>query len=435
MAKDTHSAYVDAFESVRKNLPGQGVDWLDGLRARAIERFGAAGFPTSRDEVWKFTNLRPLTRQDFALAPRQENSVVLDDLSAHLPEGLACHRMVFVNGHFRADLSDLGDLPQGVRLASLARTLEDDPAVVEAYFSDHGDSPAALNTAFMADGAVLMLDKGVALAKPVHLMYLATAGETAQVNHPRNLIVLAEGSRATVIESYAAAAGGAYWTNAVSDVIVEQGAALKHVKFQNEGADGFHLAATRAQLAGGATYDNFTAQLGARLARNEIFASLNGEGVSCLLKGAFLGRGRQHLDNTTLVDHAEPGSYSDEYYKGVLDGDAHGVFQGKIIVRPDAQKTDAHQLSNNLLLSDTAQVDNKPELEIYADDVKCSHGAATGKLDEDALFYMRARGIEAHLAERMLVEGFVSEIVDTIEIPELTAHMKRAVAAWLGAGT
>lgn len=436
MAKDFHSVYVDAFAAVSDCLPGQGVGWLNGLRARAIERFGEAGFPSTRDEVWKFTNLRPLTRQEFSLAPRQENSVALDDVSPHLPHGLACHRMVFVDGHFRADLSDIGALPQGVRLASLARTLEDDPAAVEAYFSDQGDSPAALNTAFMADGAVLMIDQGVALEKPVHLLYLATAGDGARVNHPRNLIVVGAGACATVIESYAAATrtSGAYWTNVVSDVTVERDASLKHIKFQNESSDGFHLAATRTRLAAGAVYDNFTAQLGARLARNEIVARLDGEGVSCRLKGVFLGRGRQHLDNTTLVDHAKPGCFSDEYYKGVLDGAAHGVFQGKIIVRPDAQKTDAHQLSNNLLLSETAQIDTKPELEIYADDVKCSHGAATGELDEDALFYMRARGLDASEAERMLVEGFIGEIVHTIDQPELTAHMERAVAAWLAQG-
>ena len=424
MNKDFHSPYVDAF----KDVPPSGIGWLDKLRARAIERFGDAGFPTPRDEVWKFTNLRALTRQPFTLAPRQENSLAPGDLAPHLPEGLDCHRMVFVDGHFRADLSDIGDLPQGVRLASLARTLDDDPAAIEAYFSDAGDSPAALNTAFAADGAVLIIDAGVCLEKPVHLLYLAIA---EAVNHPRNLIVAGAEARATVIETYAGATDAAYWTNAVTDITVGRDAALTHIKFQNEGSAGFHLAATRTEIAAGAAYDNFTAQLGARLARNEIAASLDGEGGSCRLKGAFLGRGRQHLDNTTLIDHAEPGCHSDEYYKGVLDGDAHGVFQGKIIVRPDAQKTDAHQLSNNLLLSESAQVDNKPELEIHADDVKCSHGAATGELSEDALFYLRARGIEASEAERMLVEGFIGEIVETIESPELNAHMARAVSAWL----
>ena len=431
MNKDFHSVYVDAFAESRESLPGRGVGWLDGLRARAIERFADAGFPTPKDEVWKFTNLRPLTRQAFSLAPRGINSLSLEDLSPHLPEGLACHRMVFVDGHFRADLSDIGDLPDGASLASLAETLNHDPAALEAYCTDQGDSPAALNTAFMADGAVLMIDQGVALEKPVHLLYLATAQDGARVNHPRNLIVAGVGARATVIESYAGAPDGVYWTNVVTDVIVERDAVLKHVKFQNEGGGGFHLAATRTRIAAGATYDNFTAQMGARLARNEIVARFDGEGATCRLKGLFLGRGRQHLDITTLVDHAEPGCFSDEYYKGVLDGNAHGVFQGKIIVRPDAQKTDAHQLSKNLLLSDSAQVDTKPELEIYADDVKCSHGAATGELDEDALFYMRSRGIEASEAERMLVEGFVGEIVETIDVPELTAHMRRAVAAWL----
>ena len=434
MAKDFHTPYVDAFAAVSGSLPGRGVGWLASLRARAIERFGEAGFPTPRDEVWKFTNLRPLTRQAFSLAPRVENSVALDDLTPHLPEGLACHRMVFVDGHYRAELSDIGPLPDGVRLASLAQIIEDDPDSLEEYLCDAGDSPTALNTAYTADGAVLMIDPGVALEMPVHLLYLATAGEDARVNHPRNLIVAGAGASATVIESYAAAGGGTYWTNTVTDVTVERDAELRHIKFQNEGSDGFHLAATRAAIAAGASYDNFTAQLGARLARNEITANFGGEGATCRLKGAFLGRGRQHLDNTTLVDHAEPGCFSDEYYKSVLDGDAHGVFQGKIIVRPDAQGTDAHQLSNSLLLSESAQIDTKPELEIYADDVKCSHGAATGALDEDALFYMRARGIDAALAERMLIEGFIGEITATIELPELTAHMERAVAAWLAQG-
>lgn len=434
MAGDLHSAYVEAFAHVRESLPGHGVGWLESLRERAIKRFGKAGFPTPKDEVWKFTNLRALTRQTFTPAPCQENSVVLDDLSPHLPQGLDCHRMVFVDGHFHADLSQIGALPEGVRLASLAQTLMGDPGTLEAYFRDEGDSPAALNTAFAADGAVLIIDGGVTLEMPVHLLYLATAPEEARVNHPRNVIVAGAGSRATVIETYAAMANGAYWTNVINDVTVERDAVLKHIKFQNEGSGGFHLAATRTRIAAGATYDSFTAQIGARLARNEIAASLNGEGGSCRLKGAFLGRGRQHLDNTTLIDHVEPGCHSDEYYKGVLDGDAHGVFQGKIIVRPDAQKTDAHQLSKNLLLSSGAQVDNKPELEIYADDVKCSHGAATGELDEDALFYMRARGIEAGEAERMLVEGFIGEIVAAIDVPELTAHMERAVATWLAQG-
>ena len=436
MNKDFQSAYMDAFAVSRKCLPGQGVGWLDALRSRAIERFGEAGFPTPRDEMWKFTNLRPLTRQTFTLAPRRENSVTLEDLSPHLPDGLACYRMVFVDGHYRADLSNFGDLPRGVHLSSLAQTLESDADSVRPYITDHGDSPAALNTAFMSDGAVLTIDENITLDRPVHLLYLATAGEDAQLSHPRSLIVAHAGSHATVIESYAGAAGAAniYWTNAVTEVIVEGDASLKHVKFQNEGHAGFHLAATRVRIETGATYDSFVAQLGARLARNEIVASLDGEHATCRLKGLFLGRGKQHLDSTTLVDHAKPSCHSDEFYKGVLDGDAHGVFQGKIIVRPDAQKTDAHQLSNNLLLSKTAQVDTKPELEIYADDVQCSHGAATGELDADALFYMRARGLDAAEAQRMLVKGFIGEIVGTIELPELAAHMERCVAAWLAQG-
>ena len=436
MSKATHQAYAAEFEAAKDGLPGRGLPWLEALRARGLERFVEAGLPTIRDEAWKFTNLRALARDVYALAPARENGIAASDLGPWLPEGLDCHRLVFVNGRLRGDLSDPGALPDGVRLTGLAALLDDDPAVAEEHLAGAlaGDSPVALNAAFMADGAVLTIERGVALERPVHLLFLAAADETPAASHPRNLIVAGPGSSATVIESYAGLAGGPYWTNVVSDIVVGRDAAIRHVKLQNEGAGAFHLAATRVRLAQGAAYDRFVAQTGARLARNEIAAILGGRGADCRLSGVYLARRRQHLDNTTVVDHAEPDGYSNEHYKGVIDEDAHGVFQGKIIVRAGAQKTDAHQLNKNLLLSESAQVDTKPELEINADDVKCSHGAATGKLDEDALFYMRTRGIEAPEAQRMLVEAFVGEIIDTVSPTPVKAHLERAVAAWLAGG-
>ncbi|MFP6743906.1 MAG: SufD family Fe-S cluster assembly protein, partial [Alphaproteobacteria bacterium] len=376
--------YSGAFAAARKSLPGQTLPWLDTLRQRAIEQFAEAGLPTIRDEVWKFTNLRALDRELFVPAPARQNGIALGDLEPHLPANLDCHRLVFVNGYLRADLSDLCALPQGVRLASLADLLDNDPDAVAEFFPAEiaGDSPVALNTAFMTDGAVLTIDDGVTLDRPVHLLYLAVPDDRPTAIHTRNLIVAGAGAVATVIESYAGMNSGAYWTNAVTDIVAAADASLRHIKLQGEGAEAFHLAATRARLANGVAYDSFVLQTGAQLARNEIFATLGGSNIDCRLGGAYLGRGRQHLDNTTVVDHAEPDSYSNEHYKGVLDGNAHGVFQGKIVVRPDAQKTDAHQLNKNLLLSESAQADTKPELEIYADDVKCSHGATVGEIDE-----------------------------------------------------
>jgi Fe-S cluster assembly protein SufD len=436
MNKTTHTGYAGEFAAVRDSLPGQGLPWLESLRVRAIEQFAEAGLPTIRDEVWKFTNLRALGRDLYTLAPARENGIAIDDLAPHLPADLDCHRLVFVNGRLRADLSDTGALPQGVTLTSLADLLDHDSAAVEGHFAEgvDGDSPVALNTAFMTDGAVLTIDDGVNVERPVHLLYLAAPGDDPAAVHTRNLIIAGTASNATVIESYAAANPGAYWTNAVTDIVAGEDAHLRHIKLQGEAAEAFHLAATRARFADGVTYHSFVAQIGARLARNEIAATLNGSNIDCRLGGAYLGRGKQHLDNTTVVDHAEPGSYSNEHYKGVLDGNAHGVFQGKIIVRPDAQKTDAHQLNRNLLLSEAAQADTKPELEIYADDVKCSHGATVGEIDDDALFYMRARGIDDHEARQMLVEAFVGEIIDTVSIEPIRDHLRKTVAQWLAAG-
>ena len=428
--------YTGAFTAARDSLPGRNLPWLDDLRGRAIVQFAEAGLPTIRDEVWKFTNLRALDRDLYVPATARDNGIAPGDLATHLPAGLDCHRLVFVNGYLRADLSDLGALPQGVRLTGLADLLDNDPDAVSEYFSDEiaGDSPVALNTAFMSDGAVLIIADGVTLDRPVHLLYLAVPDDRPTAIHTRNLIVAGAGTVATVIESYAGMNSGAYWTNAVTDVIAAANANLRHIKLQGEGAEAFHLAATRARLARGAAYDSFVLQTGARLARNEIAAILGGSNIDCRLSGAYLGRGKQHLDNTTLVDHAEPHSYSNEHYKGVLDGNAHGVFQGKIVVRPDAQKTDAHQLNKNLLLSETAQADTKPELEIYADDVKCSHGATVGEIDDDALFYMRARGIADDEARRLLVEAFVGEIVDKVSNQPIRAHLRQSVAQWLAAG-
>lgn len=425
---DTSEAYVHRFAEAKAALAGHGLPWLAGLRERAIEQFAALGFPTRRIEEWKFTDLRALTRTTFSPAPRLANGVTGDAVARLLPAETPSHLLVFVNGHHRADLSDVGELPAGARLCGLAEALAEAPELLEEHLCRDGGldghAPLALNTAFMTDGAVLTLASGVALERPVHLLFLATGDEAPAVAHPRNIIVAEAASRATVIETYAAPAAGAYWTNAVTDVVIEADASVRHVKVQAESSDAFHLAVTRVRLAKGSAYNSFVASVGGRLARNEITAVL-GEGVECRLGGVYLARGRQHLDTTTLIDHARPASFSNEHYRGVLDDSAHGVFQGKIIIRPDAQKTDAHQLNKNLLLSLTAHVDTKPELEIHADDVKCAHGATIGQLDAEALFYMRTRGIELDEARKILTEGFISDVSDRIRVDAVRKAIRR----------
>ena len=435
MKTDPVTAYVDQFAAQRAALPGNGIAWLDDAREAAIARFAEVGFPTNRDERWKFTDLRRFARTSYAPAPRRANGVAAGDIAAFLPDGLDCHLMVFVDGHARPDLSDIGALPEGARLISLAEVIADDAELVEPMLADAGVTdafgPAALNAALMADGAVLTLAPGVMLEKPVHLLYLGAGGAAPAAAHLRNLVVAGAGSAATLIESYAPAGGGAFWTNAVTDIAVDRDAAIRHVKVQAEGAETIHIAATRVRLGGGARYDSFAASVGGRLSRNEISAVFDGEHGECRLGGAYLPRGRQHMDTTTLIDHAKPECTSHEHYRGVIDDQARGVFQGKIVVRAGAQKTDAHQLNKNLLLSETARVDTKPELEILADDVKCSHGATAGELDADALFYLRSRGIDAESAQNLLVEAFVGEIIETVEDDAIKAHLWRVVTGWL----
>ncbi len=446
MANDGRSypaaAYARQLDALGAALPGAGLDWLAALRRRAGERVAAEGLPNRRVEEWRYTDLAPIARADYAPAPAGEDEDG-DGIDARTIAALtpttepACHRLVFVDGRLRAGLSDLAALPEGVEIASLAETLENRPERVAPLLGDdraaEGAAPVALNAALMTDGAVLTLADGAALDRPLHLIFLASGRAAPVANHLRNLIVAGRGARASVIETYAAPRGGDYWTNAVTDVALDPGAALRHVRIQNEGAEAIHLAATRVALADDAVYRAFSLVTGGRLSRNEIAVRIAGENAESRLSGVALGRGRQHMDTTITVDHLATDGRSSQHFRTVLAEAAHGVFQGRITVHQDAQRTDAHQLNKNLLLSDDAAMDTKPELEINADDVKCSHGATVGAIDADALFYLRARGIDESLARRFLIESFVAEAVEDLDDAAIADHVGRAVAAWLGA--
>jgi len=340
---------------------------------------------------------------------------------------------VLVNGRVAPTLAKIGNLPKGVTLGSAAEIAASHPALAARLLDRTdiagGQAFASLNAAFFADGFILTLDPGVVLEKPVEIIHWVDAAESSL--HLRNLIQLGADSCATIIESYAGS--GHYWTNAVALVELAAGAALHQVKVQDEARDAIHFGQVRASLAADARYESFVLTLGGRLSRHDSFAAFAGEGAACGLFGAYLLRGEQEATNATFVDHAVPKCTTNEVFMGVVDERAHGVFLGKIAVRPQAQKTDAHQLNKNLLLSPRANVDTKPELEILADDVKCSHGATVGDLDENALFYLAARGIPADEARRMLIEAFAADAIDRIEGDSaLRAHLLKHVHRWLG---
>ncbi len=430
---ETGQHFADQFGALRAELPGAGLPWLAQMRDEAMTRFARQGMPSRKIEDWKYTNLSALEAAKFIPAGHSENGVSHDSLPKLIG---AEHRLVFVNGRFRAELSAICMPPQGVIVGRLADVLENDPRSLEGALGAGGEADGlpllALNTAMMSDGLYLRLDDGVDLASVVEVIHVSVGGAAPTAHFPRNLIVAGAGSHATIIEHHIGD-NGTTFANVVTEIIAGEGAGIRHCKVQAEGARAYHIALLQARLAKDASLDSFYFASGAKLSRNEIRVRLDGEGADCRLHGAYMMKDRQHADHTTLIDHAAPHTTSREVYKGVLDGRARAVFQGKILVRPDAQKINGHQLNRTLLLSDRAEIDTKPELEIHADDVKCSHGATTGEIEEEALFYLRARGIPEGEARGMLVEAFLREVIDGIAMAGMREPLADRIAHWMGA--
>jgi Fe-S cluster assembly protein SufD len=402
-------------------------------RARAHARLQELGLPSTKSEAWKYTNLQPLAKLELVPAEGLP-AIDLDRLEQLLPAELPAHRIVLGNGRWRADLSQIEGLPPGVEVLPLAEAATRWPELVTESLSRAGEDSSAvgaLNAAYAADGVGILLQPGVKVERPLHLVFVNQGAEAVPAIHARVILFAGAGSAATLIESHVGQGEGAYWTTPVTDISLDSDAQLRHVKFQDEGPAAIHLGLSEARLERGAGYKLLLLSVGGRLVRNELRAAMVGEGASVELDGAYLGRERQHVDNTTDIVHAAPRCRSREVYKGALDGQARGVFQGRIVVEPGAQQTDGHQLNRTILLSDGAEIDIKPMLEIYADDVKCSHGATAGALDPDWLHYLRARGIDETEARRLLVEGFLGEIVEEFGVPALAEHYRARIAAWL----
>lgn len=433
-------AYVEQYGALRRVLPGANLPWLTSLRDAAIARFQSQGFPTTKLEAWKFTNLARLTAQSFAPAEICPINLASSQIAHARLAGMCELLMVFVNGRFRPDLSDppLEDdnaLPAGVRILSFAEALRDRPAQVEAHIAepdaDAAQALANLNMALAADGAVIHLARGAKLAQPLHLLFLTLPDGETPASHLRNLIIAEEGAEVTVVESYAALGSGAYWSNGVTQVSAARGATVRHFKRQGESMDGFHTSLSDVTLQEDARYESFVLATGGNLARHEVRARLLGDRAAATLNGAYLGRGHQHQAQRTDLEHRAVGTTLSELYKGVFDERSHGAFLGRIHVAEDAQKTDAQQQNRNLLLSDGAVADTKPELEINADDVKCAHGATVGDLDHEPLFYLRARGIGEVDARALLIQAFICELIDSIKDEPVRAYFRNAFAHWL----
>ena len=394
--------------------------WLAPLREAGIASFADQGFPTLKDEDWRFTNVAPIVKLPFHLASKAavngaESKAINDSVFAKLPG----QRLVFVNGFFSAKLSSLKPVAGGVRIESLSAALAKDSALIEKHLGQYAHTAnntfAALNQAFFADGAFIFVPAGVEMDGLVQLIYIPSAEQRGETILPRNLIIAEANSKLTVVESYLSTANIAYLTNAVTELVAGDNATVEHIKLQDEAAAAFHIATISGEFGRASNVSVHSFALGAKLSRTNIRTKLAGEGLECILNGLYLTRGEQLADHHMIVEHAQPHCASHEYFNGILDDKSKGVFHGRIYVHHVAQKTDAKQTNKNLLLSDDATADTKPQLEIYADDVKCTHGATIGQLNDEAIFYLRSRGIPEKTARRMLIHAFAGEIIERVK--------------------
>ncbi len=437
-AKKDTDPYLSSFAQLQKELEGKQPPWLQQIRKAAISRFSDLGFPTSRQEEWKYTEVAPIRRTAFKPAAYELNGLTTGRLTGLTFCNLQCPRLVFLNGHYSAGLSSLKGLPKTVQVKSLAGVLEQNPDLVQPHLTQHAryeDHPfVALNTALIQDGALVHVAKGEVIQEPIHLLFLSTAAEEAVAVHPRNLILVDSNSQVTIVESYIGLHQGVYFTNSVTEIVAAENTVVDHYKLHQESKKAFHIATLQVYQDRSSSVRTFNVTLGGVLTRNEVNVVLDLEGAEFNLDGLYLISGTQHVYNHTRLVHAKPHCDSREMYKGILDEKATGVFHGRIVVRPGAQKTDSKQTNNNLLLSDEALINTKPQLEIYANDVKCTHGATIGQLDPDALFYLRSRGIDQTTARSLLIYAFASQVVNRIKVDLVRTELDEYLFSWLPEG-
>jgi Fe-S cluster assembly protein SufD len=427
--------YVESFKRLENGAGGP--DWLRPVRKAALDRSVELGVPTVRDEDWKLTNLAPLTRKSFAPAEGGVE-ITLEEMKGFVFRGQESARLVFVNGRYAPALSDECGQPGGVIACSLRQSMELNYELVKLHLAKHldieNDFFGALNTAFLEDGGFVYVPDGAVVEKPIHLIYVSTKTSTPAVAHPRNLIVAGVNCEAAVVEEYVSLGGDEYFTNAVTEIVAAEGAVVEHYRIQRESRQAYNVGTVRVQLSRGSNVTCHGVLVGGALVRNNVHPVLAGEGAECVINGVFLPAGGQHMDNFMKVEHVSPHCNSRQYYHGILNDKARGVFSGRIIVHKDAQRTDAKQTNRNLLLTDDAQMDSKPQLEIYADDVKCTHGATIGQLDRESIFYLRSRGIPEETAQTLLLFGFAAENLERMRQEPIRQYVIDLITEWLPHG-
>ena len=426
--------YRTGFDALLQEAEATDPQWLTDLRREAWSRFNKLGFPTARrgNEKWKYTSVRPLAAANFdsPLVINPPENINVADLRRVAPWNDAWTNLVFLDGHFAGYLSNLSNLENGagqITVTNLADAIASSNPDVQSQLAKHADTDddgfTALNTAFLRDGAFVNIPAGRIADAPVHLIFATTGQFEHAASYPRTLLLAGANSRVTVLESYVSLAQTPYFTNAVTEIVLEDGAQVEHYRLLLESADAFHVGTSRGHQSKDSTISSASFAKGAAMARQDVQVILDAPGASCSLNGLYMTSGEQHIDNLINIDHAKPYTKSRLFYKGILDGKSKAVFGGTVLVRKDAQKTDAQQTDKNLLLSRQAEVDSKPSLLIYADDVQCAHGATAGHIDKDTLFYMQSRGLDRETASRILIHAFASQIIDTVELEPLRDYL------------
>lgn len=417
------SQYSNQFRVMESSLAGSQHQWVKKLRQDAFDRFIQTGFPTTKVEEWKYTSLHAFAQRCFD--GRATPSIISKtDLNYPALNDQNSYCLTFHNGRLIPSLSVITSLPQGLTVQPIANILESDPRALEKVLQEAQGQGGfrELNTALMTDGAYIHISAGAQINTPIHLLFVGSGDAAAA--HIRNIVIAEAGSAATIIESYIGLDDSEYFTNTISDVSVGANASIEHYKLKFESEKAFHIATIQVTQDRDSRYTSHNIVNGGGLVRNDLHVNLAAINSECVLNGLYMAHGRQHIDNHTSINHQQPHCSSREWYKGILDGNARGVFSGRIVVHPQAQRTDAQQTNNNLLLSEGAEVDSKPQLEIYADDVKCSHGTTVGQIDANALFYLRSRALDEDLSRRILVDAFANDILDSMRLIEIKRYIQ-----------
>lgn len=422
--------YINKFEDFRERINGNGKSFLNKIRREAISHFSKLGFPTTRSEEWKYTDISPILRHHYRLIETIPQ-IRVQDIKQYIFEKYSRNLLVFINGEYAADFSSLNADKNDLVISPLEVALQQHSDILQNYVSsiaNFSDEPfTALNTAFSHEGAFIHIPENVIIDEPIQLLYLSYASDTPFQCHPRNLIIMGKGSQAKIIENHHSLSQGIYFNNAVTEVFLDKQTNLKHLKFQNDGQKAFRISRTQVNQRNNSEYNSISIDVGGAIVRNNLGVCIDGENAETNLYGFYLMNGQQHIDNHTNIDHLKPHCVSNELYKGILSDQARAVFSGTIYVARDAQKTNAFQSNKNLLLSEEAEIDSKPQLKIFADDVKCSHGATIGQLDEEALFYLQQRGLNAVKATNLLRMAFAHDVLEKIDVDPVKQYIEKVI--------